>query len=168
MASDPDYADPSAWRIAVEASAGVVSMNTLHGPLPLCRLSSLHGSFRLTPPGTLIGFTLRLPLPPEPTPRPALLWEAAQLDVEGNEVTGWGRLRLGRRRAATYVSGRCAKVPQGPSGRSYLKIVLETTFPSLALRWPSRAYKRLRPATLTLFSEIRPVNAVPGPSDTLR
>ncbi|MEU6711267.1 hypothetical protein ABZ897_07260 [Nonomuraea sp. NPDC046802] len=157
--SNASYTDPHAWRIDMSASEGLVSMRTL----ALHELPSFEGSFYLSAGGSLAGFTLRLPLPVPPAwlraeEEPALVWESVDLDHDGSFFSGSARLRLGRRHTMAPVSGLCAKVPSGPSVR-YLKIVLKSVFPSVRLRWPEHARRRLRPATLTLFSEIRPVAA---------
>ncbi|TDE42185.1 hypothetical protein E1295_28255 [Nonomuraea mesophila] len=153
LPSSPDasHAGHAAWRIAVEASEGLVTA----GPRPVCALPAFRGSFYLRPAGSLAGFALSFPLP---SPAPGeLTWEAVELGAGGSphEVAGQGCLRLGRRVAFAPVSGRCVEVPGGRSGRPYLKIVLVTRLP-LVLRWPRPAWHRLRPATLRLFTEIRP------------
>ncbi|TDC85575.1 hypothetical protein E1292_48755 [Nonomuraea deserti] len=157
MPSTPDasYADPRFLRIDVDASEGLVSMGTrlLH------TLPSFHGSIYLRPAGSLAGFALSFPLPlPYREEPPELVWEAVELPASRlpQEVSGQSSLRLGRRRAFARVSALCAEVPGGRSGRPYLKIVLEARLPSLALRWPSATWHRLRPARLRLFTEIRP------------
>ncbi|WP_055483518.1 hypothetical protein [Sphaerimonospora mesophila] len=164
MAFVPDayYSDPSAWRIAMEASAGTISMMTSNEPKVLYELPRFHGSFYLSRHGLLAGFTLRLPLPVRPgwlreESEPVLFWESMELWADGaqNRVGGRALLRLGRREIVTAVSGLCVEVPVG-SGRPYLKIVLEAVFPSVSLRWPPQARQRLRPVMLKLFSEIRP------------
>ncbi|NBE97783.1 hypothetical protein FE391_36050 [Nonomuraea sp. KC401] len=158
MPSTPDashtgHAGHAAWRIAVEASEGLVTA----GARPVYALPSFRGSFYLRPAASLAGFALSFPLP-SPAPSPGeLTWEAVELGAGGSprEVAGQGSLRLGRRLAFAPVSGRCVEVPGGRSGRPYLKIMLVTRLP-LALRWPPSAWHRLRPATLRLFTEIRP------------
>ncbi|MEO3803647.1 hypothetical protein [Nonomuraea sp. B1E8] len=153
MPSTPDasHADPAAWRVAVDASEGLVSAGTrlLH------TLPAFHGSFYLRPSGSLAGFALSFPLPSRHGEE--LVWEAVELGSGGSrrEITGQGSLRVGRRLAFAPVSGRCVEVPGGRRGRPYLKIVLSTRLP-LALRWPPSPWHRLRPATLQLFTEIRP------------
>ncbi|GGO07941.1 hypothetical protein GCM10010116_16050 [Microbispora rosea subsp. aerata] len=165
---DASYTDPSAWRIAMDASGGTLSMTTSKGPRLLHELPCFHGSFYLSPVGLLTGFTLQLPLPVCPSwlredEAPVLFYESVDLEAEKarNQVLGNARLRLGRRETSAAVSGLCTEVPVGHSGRAYLKIVLETVFPSVSLRWPSEAWQRLRPVTLKLFTEIRPADA-PG------
>jgi hypothetical protein len=162
------YTDPASWRIAMEASAASLSMNTLKGPRLLDELPWFQGSFRLTRAGLPAGFTLRLPLPTRPEwlreeETAELLWESVSLEAAGipNQFGGRTRLRLGRRETFASVSALCAKIPVGRSGRPYLKIVLETVFPSLSLRWPREARLRLRPVTLKLFSEIRLAETTP-------
>ncbi|MEO3791140.1 hypothetical protein ABGB14_13060 [Nonomuraea sp. B10E15] len=149
---DASYADPESLRIDVGASEGLIST----GPRLLRTLPSFHGSIYLRPAGSLAGFALRFPLPL--LDREELVWEAVELGAGRlpQEVSGQGTLRLGRRQAFGRVSGVCAEVPGGRSGRPYLKIVLETRLPSLALRWPPEARHRLRQARLRLFTEIRP------------
>lgn len=165
MAFVPDayYSDPSAWRIAMEASAGTISMMTSNEPKILYELPIFQGSFYLSRHGLLAGFTLRLPLPARPgwlrgEAEPALIWESMELWAESapNRVGGRTLLRLGRRQIVTAVSGLCVEVPVGGSAQPYLKIVLEAVFPSVSLRWPPQARQRLRPVMLKLFSEIRP------------
>ncbi|GAA0824073.1 hypothetical protein ACFQVD_06090 [Streptosporangium amethystogenes subsp. fukuiense] len=171
MVSVPDdsYIDPSAWRVPMDAIGGTLSMNTSKGPRLLYELPCFHGSFYLRPSGVLAGFALQLPLPSCPAwlrddEAPVLFWESVDLAADGssNGVDGQARLRLGRQEAFTTVSGLCTEIPVGRSGRSYLKIILETVFSSLLLRWPAEAQKRLRPATLKLFGEIRPARVAPG------
>jgi hypothetical protein len=152
----------------MDASAGTLSTNTAAGPVLLYELPCFHGSFYLRPTGLLAGFTLQLPLPSCPSwlredEAPVLFWESGNLDSDESSggVDGRARLRLGRRQTFAAVSGRCTEVPTGRTGRPYLKIVLETVFPPLSLRWPTYARQRLRPVTLKLFSEIRPVEVVP-------
>ncbi|GAA5042562.1 hypothetical protein HNP84_002139 [Thermocatellispora tengchongensis] len=162
---DGSHADPVSWRVATEASAGKLSMNTSKGSRLLHELPRFHGSFTLSRAGLLAGFALRLPLPPGARPAwlraeepPLLSWESVGLSAGGppSNVGGRARLRLGRRETFTPVWGLCAEVP---AGRPYFKIVLETVFPSSSLHWPAEAWRRLRPVTLTLFSEIRPSGA---------
>ncbi|GAA4188210.1 hypothetical protein AB0C10_12685 [Microbispora amethystogenes] len=162
---DASHADPSAWRIAMDASEGTLSMTTSKGPRLLHELPCFHGSFYLSPPGLLAGFTLQLPLPVYPSwlqedEAPVLFWESVDLETghAPNEVMGNARLRLGRRETSATVSALCTEVPVAGTGRSYLKIVLETVFPSVSLRWPAEAWQRLRPVTLKLFTEIRPAD----------
>ncbi|MEV7808763.1 hypothetical protein AB0O28_38005 [Microbispora sp. NPDC088329] len=162
---DASYTDPSAWRIAMDASEGTLSMTTSKGPRLLHELPCFHGSFYLSPVGLLAGFTLQLPLPVHPArlrkdEAPVLFWESVDLEADDtpNQVLGNARLRLGRREVSAGVSGLCTEVPVGHSGRPYLKIVLETVFPSVSLRWPVEAWQRLRPVTLKLFTEIRPAD----------
>ncbi|MEU7884923.1 hypothetical protein AB0B54_05440 [Microbispora bryophytorum] len=162
---DASYTDPSAWRIAMDASEGTLSMTTSKGPRLLHELPCFHGSFYVSPVGLLAGFTLQLPLPVYPSwlredEAPVLFWESVDLEAEDapNQVQGNARLRLGRREISAAVSGLCTEVPVGQSGRPYLKIVLETVFPSVSLRWPVEAWQRLRPVTLKLFTEIRPAD----------
>ncbi|WP_219467130.1 hypothetical protein [Nonomuraea rhizosphaerae] len=157
---DVPYTDPGSWRIAMEASAATLSVSTMKGPRVLHELPSFDGAFRLTPAGLLAGFSLRLPLPDRDA---CLLWEATDLAVPArmnalartNAPGGRAKVRLGRRETVADLSALCARVPDARFGRAYLKIVLETVFPSLSLRWPAKA--RLRPVALKLFSEIRPV-----------
>lgn len=162
---DASYTDPSAWRIAMDASEGTLSMTTSKGPRLLHELPCFHGSFYLRPAGLLAGFTLQLPLPVYPSwlqedEAPVLFWESVDLEAQDppNQVLGNARLRLGRRQVSAGVSGLCTEVPVGHSGRPYLKIVLETVFPSVSLRWPAEAWQRLRPVTLKLLTEIRPAD----------
>jgi hypothetical protein len=150
---DVPYTDPDSWRIAMEASAAILSARTPNGPQVLDELPCFHGAFRLTATGLLAGFRLRLP---SPEYQAELLWESTDLEpAERNAFIGRARLRLGRREVVTDVSGLCARIPDARSGRAYVKIVLETMFPPLRLRLPGKA--RLRPVALKLFSEIRPV-----------
>ncbi|MEV4109774.1 hypothetical protein [Nonomuraea sp. NPDC049695] len=135
------YTDPGAWRIAMDASEAILSTGA--------GTRAFHGSFYLSPAGSLAGFRLRLAFPGMPEP---LFWDSVSLDG-GPEVRGVGRLRLGSREAVTRVSGLCVQVPFGRAGDSYLKIVLAASFSPLQLRWPRW---RLRPVTLRLFSEVRP------------
>ncbi|MFF5260935.1 hypothetical protein ACFY4C_18505 [Actinomadura viridis] len=168
--SDAIYSDPSAWRIDTDASEGTLAMVMQDGPRPLFRLPRFHGSFYLRPTGRLAGFALHLDLPEEARPArlrgqepPTLYWESTDLRTgTANDLDGRGMLQLGRRETWTAVSGVCSPVPYARSGLPYLKIVLETTFPSLALWWPQEARRRLRPVLLTLFAEIRPARVGPG------
>ncbi|MBX6383859.1 MAG: hypothetical protein IRZ07_12935 [Microbispora sp.] len=163
---DASYTDPGAWRIDMDASEATLSMTTSKGPRLLHKLPGFHGSFYVSPVGLLAGFTLRLPLPVYPPwlredEAPELYYESVDLEAAKapNQVRGNARLRLGSRETSAAVSGLCTPVPAGHLGRPYLKIVLETVFASVRLRWPAEAWRRLRPVTLTLFTEIRPADA---------
>jgi hypothetical protein len=161
--SDAVYFDPRAWRVDPDAAEGTLAMVTQNGPRPLLRLPRFHGSFYLRPTGRLAGFALWLDLPAEARPprargrEQALYWESVDLRPgEANELTGRGLVRLGRREARSDVAGICSEVPNARSTRPYLKLVLRTVVPSLALGWPPEARRRGRPVLLTLFAEIRP------------
>ncbi|WP_147267912.1 hypothetical protein [Spongiactinospora rosea] len=160
LVPDDPHANPTAWRIALDACAGMLSMNTSKGLRPLYELPHFQGSFSISREGVLAGFRLRLPLPSEARLAQAgtaaeLSWESMSLDADGpvNSLGGRARLLLGRRETFTDVSALCAKIP---GERPYIKIVLETVFSPVALHWPTDGWQRLRPVTLTLFSEIRP------------
>ncbi|MEV1173999.1 hypothetical protein [Nonomuraea sp. NPDC049784] len=146
------YTDPGAWRIAMDASEAKLSTGL--------GTHDFQGSFYLDPAGSLAGFTLRLAFPGAAE----LCWDSVSLEG-GPQVRGAGRFRIGRRETVAGVSGLCVQVPVGRTGRSYLKIVLAATFSPLRLRWP-RA--RLRPVTLQLFSEIRPLAADSEPGGGIR
>lgn len=171
MVSVPDtpYHDPAAWRVATEVSEWALSMNTPNGPRLLCELPGFQGTFVLRRDGLLAGFTLRLPLPESSRPpwlrtpeAPVLHWKSLNLEADPpppGGVAGRARLRLGRRETFAPVSALCVTIP---AARPYLKLVVETVFPSVALRWPAEAWPRLRPVTLRLLSEIHPVGIEPG------
>jgi hypothetical protein len=169
--SDAIYSDPSAWRIDATASEGALAMIVGNDTVPLFRLPRFHGSFYLLRTGRLAGFALALELPAEERPPrrrgrpiPGLHWESTDLrtrEGDANGLEGRSILTLGRRETRGTVSGVCSPVPCAHTGRPYLKIVLETTFPSLALLWPKEARRRLRPVVLTVFGEIRPAPTGP-------
>ncbi|GLW67538.1 hypothetical protein Arub01_57810 [Actinomadura rubrobrunea] len=166
MDSAPEtaYADPKAWKVDADASEATLSLMDRRGPRPLLRLTDFHGSFYLRPNGDLAGFALHLELPPEARSSwpggqaaPSLFWESVNLRPSRERgLIGRGRLCLGRRETWSTVSGMCTRVPCRDSELPYLKIVLDTMFASLALRWPAEAARHFRPVTLQLFTEIRP------------
>ncbi|MFI7642610.1 hypothetical protein [Nonomuraea sp. NPDC049400] len=140
------YTDPGAWRIAMDASEAMLPTGLV--------TRDFHGSFYLSPAGSLAGFTLRFALPGAAE----LCWDSVSLEG-GRVVRGSSRLWTGGRETRAGVSGLCVPVPVGHAGRTYLKIVLSATFSPLRLRWPKA---RLRPVTLRLFSEIRPLTPEAG------
>ncbi|MEW9552832.1 hypothetical protein [Nonomuraea sp. NPDC050783] len=148
---EPGAWRPGAWQIVLEATEARLTTSGREGIRLLCAPPRLDGSFYLRPGGALAGFDLRLPLLPPGRERhgepPVLCWEAADLDRDGH-----GRLRYGNREVCSPVSAVCAEIP---GGRPYVKIVLETVFPSGSLHLPGSSWLRPRPVTLRLFSEIR-------------
>ncbi|MFC4122112.1 hypothetical protein [Nonomuraea zeae] len=147
MAVSP-YTDPDSWRIALDATEATLSVHTRKGPRTLYVVPRIDGAFYLRPDGPLAGFSLQLPLPSSRGgDAPVLWWESADLDLDG---AAW--LRLGRQEARSQVSVLRAEIP---GERPYLKIVMETVFPSWSLRLPALAWHPPRAVTLRLFSEIR-------------
>lgn len=136
---------PGSWRIVLEATQARLTTRGRRGLRLLYAPPRVDGSFYLRPDTALAGFSLRLPLPSHRPGPPALRWESADLDRDPH---AW--LRSGHREVRAPVSVVCAAVP---GERPYVKIVLETVFPSSLLLPP---WLRTRPVTLRLFSEIRP------------
>ncbi|WP_043625521.1 hypothetical protein [Nonomuraea candida] len=165
------HIEPGSWRIATEATEARMSIGRRRERgLPL----DVTGAFYLRPSGALAGFTLLLSPPghpggpPErtggsparpdgssarPGGAPELRWEAADLDREGQ---AW--LRFGEQETRSAVSVLDAEIP---GEHPYLKIVLETEFSSRRLRLPGLPRLWPRRVTVTLFSEIRPLEGAP-------
>ncbi|MGP4104889.1 hypothetical protein [Nonomuraea sp. KM90] len=148
------YTDPDAWRIAMNVTEATLTMDTPRKLRLLDKVPEVIGSFFLRPSGGLAGFSLRLPLSSRRAVPPVLVWESANLEL-GEPAT----LRLGEQEVSSAVSVVCAEIP---GEHPYVKIVLETEFPSKALLLPSTWWRRPGTVRLRLFSELHSAEKATG------